>query len=332
MAVDRNTPPYRWEAFKHWLNLGVLAAGGFLGLVHDPMWFVAAGGIAGASVWVLPDIPQFRKHIDKKYHEKRVLEERAYYLDQLFGLADPPKPKQGFFARLLFEAPPVDLDALIVERHTKEARDYLEMREIIQKLDELRNVRGVRLHESDIKRLEQVVNGYLRLLIACEPLEQAVTGLDRRRLERDVAEIEAQLPRAEAAVRPALVERLRLAKTQLERHPKLEATLHLFRTRAEASVQQLRQIHGQVLADPGADMTTVLDDMMEKQELLTDPLGQLAADQMVREILSGAPAKARGAQAEAGVDKLRAQAAAGSPTSARAGQKSPADTAQTRRK
>lgn len=305
MAVDRQAPPYRWEAFKHWLNLGLMAAGGFLGMTHDPMWFVAAGGVAAATVWVVPDLPPFRKLVDEKYKKKRLLDERAYYLEQLFGLAEPSGPKRGFFARLLFEGPPSDLDGRIVERHSKFCRDYLEMREIIRKLDELRNVRGVRLNPADIERLEVVVNGYLRLLIACEPLEQAVSNLDRRRLERDVAELEAQLPRADAAVRPALVERLRLARTQLERHPKLEATLHLFRTRAEASVQQLRQIHGQVLADPGLDMTTVLDDMMEKQELLTDPLGQLAADQMVREVLSGAA----NVSAPAGVDKLRAQAA-----------------------
>ena len=206
MAVDRNAPPYRWEAFRHWLNLGVLAAGSFLGLVHDPMWFVAVGGIQAATLWVVPDVPPFRKSVDEKYRQQRLLDERAYYLDQLFGLADPPGPKKGFFARLFFEGPPVDLDSRIVERHGKECRDYLEMREIIKKLDELRNIRGVRLHENDINRLEVVVNGYLRLLISCEPLEQAVAGLDRRRLERDVAEIEQQLPRADATVRPALVQ------------------------------------------------------------------------------------------------------------------------------
>ena len=67
MAVDRNTPPYRWEAFRHWLNLGVLAAGSFLGLVHDPMWFVAVGGIQAATLWVVPDVPPFRKMVDDKY-------------------------------------------------------------------------------------------------------------------------------------------------------------------------------------------------------------------------------------------------------------------------
>jgi hypothetical protein len=319
VAVDRNTPPYRWEAFRHWLNLGVLAAGSFLGVVHDPMWFVAVGGIQAATLWVVPDVPPFRKSVDEKYRQQRLLDERAYYLDQLFGLAEPPGPKKGFLARLFFEGPPVDLDSRIVERHSKECRDYLEMREIIKKLDELRNIRGVRLHENDINRLEVVINGYLRLLISCEPLEQAVAGLDRRRLERDVADIEQQLPKADSTVRPALVERLRLARTQLERHPKLEATLHLFRTRAEASVQQLRQIHGQVLADPGLDMTTVLDDMMEKQELLTDPLGQLAADQMVREVLTGATAPA-------GVDKLRAKAAQTSNAGQSAGQSASART------
>ena len=305
MATQISPPSYRFEAFRHWLNLGVVVAGVAFGLIAGPLYWVATAGIEAAVLWVVPDIPQFRKFVEKKDRAKRILDERAYYLDQLFGLADVPGAKQGFLKRLFFQGPEVELDSRVLRRGSKACHDYMEMREIVRKLNELKDVRGVRLQESDLNRMEVVINGYLRLLIACEPLQQAVEGLDVRKLQRDVQDIEAQLPKSDAAVRPALVERLRLARTQLERQPKLEATLQLFRTRADASVQQLRQIHGQVLADPGVDMSTVLDDLMEKQELLTDPLGQLAADQMVRDVLSATPL-----QAPAGVDRLRENAAA----------------------
>jgi hypothetical protein len=67
--------------------------------------------------------------------------------------------------------------------------------------------------------------------------------------------------------------------------PKLQATFELFRTRADALLYQLRNIHSQVLADPGVDVNAVLDEMVERQEMIVDPLGELAADQMVDHLL-----------------------------------------------
>ena len=47
----------------------------------------------------------------------------------------------------------------------------------------------------------------------------------------------------------------------------------------------MRNIHGQVLADPGVNVNAFLEDMVEKHELMADPLGELEADQAVREML-----------------------------------------------
>jgi hypothetical protein len=65
------------------------------------------------------------------------------------------------------------------------------------------------------------------------------------------------------------------------------ATLELFRTRAETIVYQMRDIHGQSLADPGMNVHAFLEDLLEKQELMADPLGDLEADRAVRELLAG---------------------------------------------
>ena len=314
MSPER--PPYRWEAFKTSINLAGLAAGTFLGLVHDPMWFVAVGGLQLASLWIVPDLKSFQQSIDEKHARLQRQKERAYYLDSLWGLADEPKARLPLWKRLFLEAPTVDLDTRILERKSRECRDYLEMQEIVGKLHELKDVRGVRLSEHDLRRLELVISGYLRLVFACAPRQAAVDGVDARALTREMEDLQSEVKSADPAVRAALLERQRLLAQQLDRHPKLKATLHLFRTRAGSSVQQLRQIHGQVLTDPGLDMTTMLNDLMEKQELLTDPLGQLAADQMVRDVLQAT-------SVVPGVDRLREMAGGGTSTSpARARQRS----------
>jgi hypothetical protein len=103
--------------------------------------------------------------------------------------------------------------------------------------------------------------------------------------QKEVSALEEQLKTAPPDLRMVLSERKRLRESQLERIPKLQATLELLRTRADTVVYQMRNFYGQVLADPGADVSSFLEDMLEKHEMMADPLGELEADQTVREIL-----------------------------------------------
>lgn len=297
MGNDAPQPPYRWEAFRHWANLAVLGAGTLLGAVHDPLWWVATAGVQVGVLWVLPDMPPWRAHINKKHAAAALYHERAYFLNQLWGLNDPPPPPGNWLTRLLVEQPLPELDQLIRDTRDPAARDYLEMRDIVRKLSELRQVPGVSLSQSDIDRFDVIVNGYLRMLFACRPLQAALSSIDVRRLERDVAEIAAALPNADASVRVALTERLRIARSQLDRRPKIDATLQLYRSRAADMVHQLRNIQGQVLANPTADVHGMLDDMASQQEMLADPLGHLAADQLVRDLMAE-DSKKKGAAAQ----------------------------------
>lgn len=299
MGNDAPQPPYRWEAFKHWANLAILGAGTFLGAVHDPLWWVATAGVQVGVLWVIPDMPPWRAFVNKKHRASQLYQERAYFLNQLWGLNDPPEPQGSWLKRLLVEAPPPELNALIRDRRDPACRDYLEMCDIVHKLSELRQVPGVSLSQTDIDRFDVIVNGYLRMLFACRPIEAALRDMDPRRLEREVQQIAAELPDADAAVKVALTERLRIARNQLERYPKLQATLQLYRSRSSDMVHQLRNLQGQVLANPTADVHTMLDDMASQQEMLADPLGHIAADQLVRELMEDEDRKkARSAAAE----------------------------------
>jgi hypothetical protein len=61
------------------------------------------------------------------------------------------------------------------------------------------------------------------------------------------------------------------------------------RSRAEAIPYQLRSLHSQVLTEPGTGVHAMLDDMIERNEMLQDPLSDLEADEAVREFLAEAP-------------------------------------------
>jgi hypothetical protein len=97
-------------------------------------------------------------------------------------------------------------------------------------------VRGVNIVSREMIRFEQVINGYLRCLMACHSLSDALQGLNGTQLEKELTDIDGQLKDCTGELRAVLLERKRLRETQLERLPKLRAMLELFRTRADSIV------------------------------------------------------------------------------------------------
>ena len=286
MASDRKGKGsgYRWQAFTHWLNLLFLTAGGVAAATYDPSILLAIAPLEAGILWVLPDLPSFRGSIDRRRGTADILKERAYYVEQLWGLYPETKTMGQRIASWFTDSPPEDVDHRVIKREERTFKEYYELRQIIKKLRELEQVRGVKIPAQDT-RFEQVVNGYLRFLIAARALAKALQGIDEGQLQAELDDIDKRMENAHPELRAALLERRRLKVASLERLPKLQATFELFRTRAEAIVYQMRNIHGQVLADPGMDVNSFLDDLVERQEILVDPLGELEADQVVHELL-----------------------------------------------
>ena len=135
--------------------------------------------------------------------------------------------------------------------------------------------------------------------MAARSLEQALQGMESEQLQHELAEIAASLETAPPDLRNVLLERQRLKQTGLQRLPKLKAMLELFRTRAEAIVYQMRNVQGQVLADPGMDVNAFLDDLVERQEIMVDPLGALEADNDLNELIQSTRQPSSNAQAAA---------------------------------
>lgn len=287
--ANENKPPYRQYAFLHWLNLGVLAVGGIVA-TQDPSVLMGLLPLEAAVLWVLPDLPFFRSWADKTFSQQQATQERAFYLEQLFGIT--PKPEKTFAARLKTLFVDTDpetgdqVDKRIANPDSPDARRYLEMRAIIKRLKELSGVRGALISETELSRFEGVVNGWLRLLIACRPLQQAISRIDERSLKNELTQLERKQEEADGPLRAVLSERVRLLQGQLERIPRLQATLELFKTQADAIYYQLHNVHSQVLADPGTDVQGVLNDMIQKNDMMADPLGQLETDQLIRDMLA----------------------------------------------
>jgi hypothetical protein len=284
--AEKPTPSYRWSAFTHWANLAFLAAGGVAGATIDPSIWALMVPAQALVLWLTPDLPLFRRAVEQRFAEDQRELERAYYLEQLWGLA--PLPPQRGLKSLFVSAEGVPVDSRVTVRSADFER-YLEMRDIVRKLREMVPLANGRVTDEDIERLERVIIGYLRLLFACRPLGRAVSELDEAHLDRELAELRGRLEKADGTLRPVLLERKRLLDDQATRLPRLRATLELMRSRAEAIPYQLRSLHSQVLTEPGTGVQAMLDDMIERHEMLRDPLSDLEADEAVREFLAEAP-------------------------------------------
>ncbi len=299
---DKKKPSYRAEAFTHWLNLAFLALGGVAAVTYDPLVLLAVGPIELGLMWIIPDLPGFKSSVDKRVEMEDIEKEREYYAKQLWELAPPTPPTFGEKIASLFTE--VETEALhdrVLDTDNLAFVEYMEMRRIIAKLDELEHVRGTSISKRDIQRFEQVVNGYLRYRIGIQALTQALHNLDTASLTKELDEIDEKIKEAPAPVRTVLLEQKRLKESRLHRIPKLQATLELFRTRADTIVHQMRNIHSQVITDPGMEVNAFLDELVERQEILSDPLGALEADNALREFMNpGAAVRAAAEGKQAG--------------------------------
>src|SRR4051794_6850526 len=222
---EKKGPSYRWAAFGHWLNVAFLGAGAVAGATIDPTIWAALVPAELALLWVLPDLPPFRLAVDKQYKRRSMLAERAFYLDQLWGLS--PREPKGWGDRVLsalVQQEKDDYDDRVVMRGA-EFQKYLEIRGIVSKLREMSALPDSRIRERDVLRFEHVMNAYLGLLVATKTLAAVCNSTDGETLRSELAILAQQLEGAEPSLRSVLLERQRLLRTQLDRLPKLTATL-----------------------------------------------------------------------------------------------------------
>jgi len=130
--------PYRWYAFTHWLNLAFVAGAGVAGAFIDPIFAIMAAPLELGALWVIPDLPFFRVRVDQIESAKDLARERAYYLQQLWGLGPPlrktrPTTLGKRIAGWFVEVDDENVDQRVINRDAA-FQKYLDMRDILAKL------------------------------------------------------------------------------------------------------------------------------------------------------------------------------------------------------
>src|SRR4051794_32526616 len=93
---------YRWAAWTHWSNLAMLVAGGLAGATVDHSFWYALLPAQALVLWLAADLPPLRKAVDAKNLRAQRDAERAYYLEQLWGLTPLPAPTAGERLKQMF--------------------------------------------------------------------------------------------------------------------------------------------------------------------------------------------------------------------------------------
>src|SRR3954454_14780731 len=127
MAEEKTGPSYRWAAFSHWINWALIGAGAAAGAAIDPLLLAAILPAELAVLWVLPDLPPFRAAIDKRYKQRALLAERAFYLDHLWELTPREQSLGDRVLSAFVQRETDDYDDRVIHRGS-EFQKYLEIR------------------------------------------------------------------------------------------------------------------------------------------------------------------------------------------------------------
>jgi len=136
MGLGSSKPPipYRWQAFTHWANLALLAATGVAGAAVDPLIWLLLAPLEMGALWVLPDLPSFRARVDQRQAAKDLQRERAYYVEQLWGLRPRERTLGKRFVEWFADVDEGDTLEERVEETDSAFEHYVAMRRLIAKL------------------------------------------------------------------------------------------------------------------------------------------------------------------------------------------------------
>ena len=276
---------YRAAAFKHWKNLTFLGLGALAGVLFSPAFLVLTAVCEFGILWVLPDISRFQQWVDEDTAVARLHMEREFYVKQLFEVV--VKHNRDLFVSSQGDR----ISAATWDYFSGHASDratyktFVELVGIVDRLVELSAVRRSTAAELPLERVEQSINGWLRLLYASENLSKAIERASEEKLWGDVERLKAEIAGANPTYGAVLKERLRQTLGMLKRIPKLMARRELYLARADAVVDSLRQVGDAATADQSGDVTSLTEGLVDNWDFLDGDLAALSAENDLRESL-----------------------------------------------
>lgn len=258
------TSNYTAQVFKHWMNLAFLAGVGFLGIIGG--WELAVLGllVEAGILWTVPDFPGVKRTLDNEARVKKLEAQRKYYLKMLWAMA--PTGTNLFFT-------PIQVDWY------KEASGYSctsggdfekfkGLCKIINDLRGMENDQPGSVSADVIIRIEEMLNGYLSLLLVARTATENIQSINKDKLSREFDALRKATEDADPtdkAFRVVLAERLRSLKTKVDSLPRLERRKSLAMAQAENIVQSIEasaiQLRTQGAVELGAftDTTLIVD-------------------------------------------------------------------------
>ncbi len=277
---------YRIAAFTHWMNLAALAGGlGFAAITDSFLLGLATVLLEAATLWILPDLPQFRRVVDANRTMEGLGLERAHYVRELFGLElGRPGPIKWF------KHDPSN-DNYLAFRGTAPRRSdsWTTFRDLLRVSNELHALATARPNGSltvgQLAQVEVAVNGWLRLQYGAVALDRAVARVPEAALWVEVDALKEQIRKASPIHAAVLKERLRQALHKLRALPKLIARLELFRAKGDNIAYSIQQMGDAAAASQGSDVALLAEGLVDQYELLESDLAELQAQNDMREFL-----------------------------------------------
>lgn len=283
-SLDIPEPPYRTYLLFHSANLVLIAATLFAGATLGPVAWLVGAFIEAALLWVVPDLPAFRQHVELRTSAVRIERERTYYLKQLFGLVEVKRSPGQRLLGLFIEQPERDLDERIVDQKHESARNYRQMRQLAGEVIKIARMRGVSVPSHE-QLLERIVNRFLGLLLIRRLLASALAEIDGEALTQQIERVQQQLTHATPEARVVLHESLDRYHASIAKLSQLQLTLQLVAKRIDATRKVFCQLHGRALGEADLDLNAVLSEMAERKTIAADPFAELRTDRLMRELL-----------------------------------------------
>ncbi len=238
MSTMATAGTYLRAAVSHPWNLLMLSAGAVASLItSSEVPLMMAAGLELAYLGIIPANERFRKAIDARLHrEKRKHESRRSegMLDELAG---------------------------------NQREHYLSLRQLAERIKanyrKHEDTHGSLLMEQSQTKIDTLLNAFLKLLVTLNDYRRYLNATDRRMIERDLHELEADLASgggSSEAVREIKKKRIEILKKRLERFTKAEESREVISHQLASIEDMLRLVHEQsiTIRDPAA-ITQQLD-------------------------------------------------------------------------
>ncbi|MBI3073918.1 MAG: hypothetical protein HYY84_17565 [Deltaproteobacteria bacterium] len=250
--TSKSGPSYFKEALKspkHWASLGAVVGATVVGAVTG-LWIplVAAASVEALYLSVVPSVSPFRRRVDAKFEAAARAEKEARVNATVAGLT---LADRGKFVEIRALADQIRRSFSNADPETKATM------------------------EPTLARLEELVDGYLKMLVGLSHYERLLKAVRRDDLADEIAEIELEMQTVSERVRESKARRLEIVKARLAKIDHAGENREILETQIETIEDILRLLNesSMTIRDPralNADVDRLVDGITGSEAALRE--------------------------------------------------------------